>query len=112
MLPVSAATLPLTVFLSRAPQIPQFYAPVPPAPAGLIWYKYAPGVPALPTVTSVLGSAYTGYTWIYDSNYASSSFQFSNLDKVRASAPRVGHATMGPGELRYRSKRTDVRCPG
>ncbi len=56
---------------------------MPPAPAGLIWYKYAPGVPPLPTVSSVLGSAYTGYTWIYDSNYASSSFQFSNLDKVR-----------------------------
>ena len=64
-------------------QIPQFYAPVPPAPAGLIWYQYAPGVPALPTVSSVLGSAYSGYTWIYDSNYATSSFQFSNLDKVR-----------------------------
>ena len=64
-------------------QIPQFYAPVPPAPAGLIWYEYAPGVPVLPNVSSVLGSAYSRYTWIYDSSYSTSSFQFSDLDKVR-----------------------------
>ena len=63
-------------------QVPQFYAPVPPAPAGLIWYQYAPGVPALPNVSSVLGSAYSRYTWIYDSSYSTSSFQFSDLDKV------------------------------
>ena len=64
-------------------QVPQFYAPVPPAPAGLVWYQYAPGVPVLPNVSSVLGEPYSRYTWIYDSSYSTSSFQFTNLDKVR-----------------------------
>ena len=67
---------------------------MPPAPAGLIWYEYAPGVPVLPAVSSVLGAAYSRYTWIYDSNYATSSFQFSDLDKVRWRAARTD-----PGEF-------------
>ncbi len=86
---------------------------MPPAPAGLIWYKYAPGVPPLPTVSSVLGSAYTGYTWIYDSSYTSSSFQFSNLDKVRSLSrrgrPRA--ARVDSGKRPCRSRHIHVSCP-
>jgi hypothetical protein len=70
-------------------QVPQFYAPVPPAPAGLVWYQYAPGVPVLPNVSSVLGASYSRYTWIYDSSYSTSSFQFTNLDKVRRTVARA-----------------------
>jgi hypothetical protein len=57
---------------------------VPPAPEGLLWWKYAPGVPPLPTVASVLGASFSSYQWRYDPDYKPNSFEFTNLDKVGA----------------------------
>lgn len=65
------------------PEVPKFYAPVPPAPDGLKWYKYRPGVPPLPSVAATLGSNYTGYFWMRDPNtQAIQSYKFTNLDKA------------------------------
>ena len=68
-------------------QVPKFYDDVPPAPEGLLWWKYAPGVPPLPTVASVLGSAFSSYQWRYDPDYTPNSFEFTNLDRVGAHRP-------------------------
>lgn len=70
-------------------QVPDFYTDVPPAPEGLIWWQYAPGVPPLPTVASVLGTAFSRYQWRYDPDYQSNSFQFTDLDKVQSRAAAV-----------------------
>ena len=65
-------------------QVPKFYDDVPPAPDGLLWWKYAPGVPPLPTVASVLGASFSSYQWRYDPDYKPNSFEFTNLDRVGA----------------------------
>lgn len=63
-------------------QAPNFYAKTPPAPAGVEWWHYNPGVPPLPDPSSVLGSNYTGYGWRYNAKYSAQSYTFSQLDKV------------------------------
>lgn len=65
-------------------QVPAFYSSsVPPAPAGLKWMQYLPGVPVLPPVAALLGPAYTKYVWEYDQSYQSTNnYKFSDLDKV------------------------------
>lgn len=43
-----------------APQPPAFYqGNLPPAPAGLEWWEFRPGVPLLPTPAEALGPKYT-----------------------------------------------------
>jgi len=69
--------------LSLCGQAPKFYAPTPPAPAGLQWWSYAAGVPPLPEPGSVLGSNYSDYAWRYDNSYSAQSYSFSQLDHVR-----------------------------
>ncbi len=69
-------------------QVPKFYdAAIPPAPEGLIWWKYAMGVPPLPNITTELGPGFSRYGWRYDPNYQSTSFTFTNLDKVMPLSP-------------------------
>ena len=68
-------------------QTPKFYAPTPPAPAGLQWWNYAAGVPPLPEPASVLGQAYSSYGWKYDDQYSAQSYSFSQLDHVRLQDP-------------------------
>ena len=73
-------------------QAPNFYAKTPPAPAGVEWWHYNPGVPPLPDPSSVLGSNYTGYGWRYNAKYSAQSYTFSQLDKVsfgRAPPPSI-----------------------
>lgn len=64
-------------------QAPNFYAEVPPAPPGLEWWSYSPGVPPLPNPQDVLGPNYSTYYWRYNSDYSAQSYTFSQLDKVR-----------------------------
>jgi hypothetical protein len=71
-------------------QVPKFYDAVPPAPEGLLWWKYAPGVPPLPTVASVLGASFSSYQWRYDPNFKPNSFEFTNLDRVGAYRGNTG----------------------
>ena len=68
------------------PQAPSFYAPTPPAPAGLQWWKYNAGVPPLPDPGSVLGQNYSSYAWRYDASYSAESYTFSQLDNVSCSS--------------------------
>jgi hypothetical protein len=61
-----------------APETPDFYVPsgdVPPAPPGLEWAQYAPGVPPLPP-------APPGYAWAYAEGQPLPEYEFSDLDKV------------------------------
>ena len=67
------------------PQAPSFYAPTPPAPAGLQWWTYNAGVPPLPDPGSVLGQDYSSYAWRYDASYSAQSYTFSQLDNVSCS---------------------------
>ena len=61
--------------LNPPSQTPTFYESAPPSPVGLKWWRYSPGVPGLPP-------APPGYGWQYDSSYTSTSYSFTNLDKV------------------------------
>ena len=84
---ISPPPPPLTPGATEPPpgpssKVPKFYAPTPPAPEGLVWWEYAPGVPPLPTVSSVLGAAFGKYQWRYDPNFSPNSYTFTNLDKV------------------------------
>lgn len=63
-------------------QAPKFYVPVPPAPAGLEWWRYADDVPPLPDPSVVLGPLYARYGWRFEADYQARSYVFSNLDKV------------------------------
>lgn len=59
------------------------YADVPPAPPGLIWWEYRPGVPPLPQPVTYFGlSNWTNWGWKYDPDYAVPFYQYSNIDKV------------------------------
>ena len=67
-------------------QAPDFYDKnIPPAPAGLQWWKYKAGVPPLPDpVTFFNGSKeYENYGWKYDSHYSGNDYVFTNLDMTR-----------------------------
>lgn len=56
---------------------------IPDPPAGLTWWKYLPGVPALPTPEEYYNNAsYANYGWRYDDNYVTVNYVFSGLDKV------------------------------
>ncbi len=59
------------------------YADVPPAPPGLIWWEYRPGVPPLPQPGTYFGlSNWTNWGWRYDPDYAVPFYQYSNIDKA------------------------------
>ena len=61
---------------------PEMYnTSIPPAPPGLIWWQYLPGVPPLPPVSS-LGPGYERYGWRYDQNYQVIKYEFTDLDKT------------------------------
>lgn len=48
-------------------QPPGFYVNnLPPAPAGVEWWAYRPGVPLLPTPAEVLGANYSRCGWLRD----------------------------------------------
>ena len=67
-------------------QTPDFYADTPPAPAGLTWWHYRPGVPPLPQPATYFGlSNWTDWGWQYDPDYSVPFYEFSNLDQVLAS---------------------------
>ncbi|KAL6782290.1 hypothetical protein ACKKBG_A06245 [Auxenochlorella protothecoides x Auxenochlorella symbiontica] len=62
---------------------PEFYnTDIPPAPPGLVWWEYLPGVPDLPDPEVLLGANYSRYGWRYDSDFTSVSYSFTNLDKT------------------------------
>ena len=61
------------------------YLDVPPAPPGLIWWKYRPGVPPLPQPAAYFGLAnWTDWGWRYDPGYTAPFYKFTDLDKVSA----------------------------
>lgn len=64
-------------------QAPNFYEPTPPAPPGLLWWRYKDNVPALPQPQAVLGPSYADYGWRYDADYQYTAYKFSNMDMVR-----------------------------
>ena len=62
------------------PQAPQFYdSNVPPAPAGIVWWKYKSGVPPLPDPIDFFNgsSQFSRYGWKYDANYVANDYTFS-----------------------------------
>jgi hypothetical protein len=61
-------------------QPPNFYDQSPPAPPGLIWWHFAPGVPPLPD------PPYPNYGWRYDPNWHPTTYVFNNMDRVRCQA--------------------------
>ncbi|DBA81315.1 TPA: hypothetical protein ACH3X2_006925 [Trebouxia sp. C0005] len=64
-------------------QTPDMYADVPPAPPGLIWWEYRPGVPPLPQPVTYFGlSNWTNWGWRYNPDYAVPFYQYSNIDKT------------------------------
>ena len=53
-----------------AVQVPKIYENVPPAPAGLLWWHYAPGVPPLPNPEEYYhNSSWSSWGWRYNDNY-------------------------------------------
>ena len=78
-----------------SPQAPQFYdSNVPPAPAGIVWWKYKSSVPPLPDPIDFFNgsSQFSRYGWKYDANYVANDYIFSkaplctdNLCQVYAS---------------------------
>lgn len=64
---------------------PDLYAPTPPAPAGLSWWRYSDDVPPLPEPDELLGPSFSTYGWRYDVSYTSSNYHFSSLDKITLS---------------------------
>lgn len=51
-------------------------------------------MPPLPSVASVLGPGYGNFSWRRDPNYATeSSFEFTNLDRVRHASRNACHLT-------------------
>ncbi|KAL4447960.1 hypothetical protein ABPG75_005179 [Micractinium tetrahymenae] len=80
---------------------PDFYVHgLPPAPAALEWWEYAPDVPLLPQPGEVLGPNYTRFGWRYQADYQAVVYRFSDLDKttmanVEAGSPRLyAHAVL------------------
>ena len=56
---------------------------LPDPPAGLVWWKYLPDVPPLPTPEEYYNNTmYANYSWRYDPNYVTIEYTFTNLDKV------------------------------
>ena len=70
-------------------------------------WKYARGVPPLPSVVSQLGPNYTGYAWRRDPDYTASSFQFTNLDRVR----RCGGPPPSSAVAQLATQCTTCVCP-
>ncbi|BDA46964.1 CSC1-like protein At4g02900 [Coccomyxa sp. Obi] len=65
----------------RPIKAPDFYAPVPPAPPGLEWWHYKPGVPPLPHPSEFFHSdKYKSWGWRYDQNFQVVDYTFSKLD--------------------------------
>jgi hypothetical protein len=63
-------------------QAPDFYDKnIPPAPAGLQWWRYKSDVPPLPDPASFFNGSrkYEGYGWKYDSGYSANDYVFSEL---------------------------------
>ncbi|KAL0039508.1 hypothetical protein WJX77_000232 [Trebouxia sp. C0004] len=64
-------------------ETPDMYADVPPAPPGLIWWEYRPGVPPLSQPVTYFGlSNWTNWGWRYDPDYIVPFYQYSNIDKT------------------------------
>ena len=62
-------------------QTPKIYENVPPAPAGLLWWHYAPGVPPLPNPEEYFhNSSWSRWGWRYNDQF----------QQVRAAAHAVG----------------------
>lgn len=69
--------------MSHGLQTPDMYADVPPAPPGLIWWEYLPGVPPLPDPATYFGlSNWTNWGWRYDPAYTVPFYQYTDLDQV------------------------------
>ena len=69
-------------------QTPEMYADVPPAPPGLIWWEYLPGVPPLPDPATYFGlSNWTNWGWQYDPEYTVPFYQYTDLDQASDSDP-------------------------
>ncbi|CAL8466090.1 g5626 [Coccomyxa elongata] len=60
---------------------PNFYVPTPPAPPGLIWWKYADGVPPIPP----LGPEFAGYGVKYDPSWRPKNYVPNNMDTLTMS---------------------------
>ena len=51
-------------------QPPKIYEKVPPAPAGLLWWHYAPGVPPLPNPQEYYqNSSWSSWGWRYNDKF-------------------------------------------
>ncbi|KAK9919147.1 hypothetical protein WJX75_009706 [Coccomyxa subellipsoidea] len=65
----------------RPIKAPDFYASVPPAPPGLEWWHYRPGVPPLPHPSQYFhNETYKSWGWRYDQNFQVVDYTFSKLD--------------------------------
>ncbi|KAL3134039.1 hypothetical protein ABBQ32_008471 [Trebouxia sp. C0010 RCD-2024] len=70
---------------------PDMYADVPPAPPGLIWWEYLPGVPPLPDPATYFGlSNWTNWGWQYDPEYVVPFYQYTDLDQTAMTNLAVG----------------------
>ncbi|KAK9806417.1 hypothetical protein WJX73_004348 [Symbiochloris irregularis] len=72
---------------NQAIKAPDFYEETPPAPPGIVWWRYNPDVPPAvyqETSRQTLGAQFAEYGWRYDSSFQTQSYTFSVLD----------HATM------------------
>lgn len=67
-------------------QAPTFYEKnVPPAPAGLQWWKLKSDAPPLPDPKTFFNGSkeYDGYGWRYDSSYVANDYTFSKAFTIR-----------------------------
>ena len=63
-----------------AVQPPKIYENVPPAPAGLLWWHYAPGVPPLPNPEEYYqNSSWSSWGWRYNEKFQQVSLQLMQL---------------------------------
>lgn len=67
-------------------QPPNFYDSTPPAPPGLEWWHYKPGVPPLSDPGTV-NPAFTGYQWRYNPDWRPIVYTFNNMDQARRLLP-------------------------
>lgn len=68
-------------------QAPSFYDEAPPAPPGILWWRYKPSVPPAvyqQTAAQTLGPSFAEYGWRYDPDFQTQSYTFSQLDHCKA----------------------------
>jgi hypothetical protein len=67
-------------------QAPKMFEKIPPAPPGLVWWKYLSDVPPLPNPEEYFESEkYERYGWRYDDSFQVNDYSFSNLDLLSMS---------------------------